>query len=1838
MAKNESYQKQLEQWKVVHEDSDLDFRVIPGLKKLPEKLRLIGFAIFHRNKKGEEVNYYARRDRDEKAFEELKKWQKETVPEIDKLSVADRKNIFATLGKDLADSIELAWQNMKLAPYEVGYYKSAFRAPKNPELTLQTRISWLRRLASNTAVFNESVLTPAWLAAWAKHAFEYSSDCVSPLLVAVINSKGKQADEVFDILFKTVTREHPTSVMADFVIQSLLSANRLEGWEIIEKTLLAAQRQEGLRQMILNSADCAHPEAFRRLLRIIVDQGLIRFSSVARSVDVWLKLLWDSASTKVLNENVESILNLMDSPAEHKQALASKDAEEVYRALWVTANSDAMEAVAQAKKLLKNPSDEIRYVAVWLLMQLGFKQAYEAKAQCIGDENLQVATLACLNLQGISAESEVLEQMSSLGNFHDDDEDDADGKNQLHRKDYFEKLEGLYLKLPEKPVTLKAIVWPWTERKVRQADLCAQLLETLGERPPTRMLPYLKGLNSWQQSKVIELLSKQKKWDTLTRTTLLDLVGHGSSDVRSAALEAIDQQTLTDDEYLKLEELLSRTSTDLRSGIIAKILKLSDPQALKSSARLMDASDAKKRLAGLEILRQLAEGNRCRSECQQAAVDYRAKRKKISTEEDVQLKEIAASGRNVWSMENALGFMDPKKLTKAEQPSKKKVQLITPAALECLKSLDDLIHENRSVAVRYKAWGREWKEALLGEVNYGLPILNGRKPVAKQLSTFPLWELWDKWNKNRPAKLRDKDGLELLRALAACKLADEYAHDSIRDFCKKADKKKIAMAVLGHVERIKLKYERTLEDILEWLFYSSIPKGALEYLLDCAENTAANVTEPMLKEMVQVKPARRDRWDDDEDWRGEEVFKVWPELLSSFIDRSGIELTSAQYARNFALDRFWDQPIAGCSRQPVSLTILLEAHKQKLVNFDDVVEAVLGPMQNGYDSYSELADLTARQPSKEIKKALVEVKGLTEFVTNVKAKLLDIELSRGEKQTVATEAVLAINCFWSIDTLFRILESLNGKFKRISGWNADVKDSRPASLTELARACYPTEKETAQDFALKAKQAMAAGYVTEDQLLELAFLAPQWSKFVGELLNWDGFSEGLYWFLAHMNTWMTDATEAAATAEGLEDDEDKDDVEDNDDDEDNDDNDNKPEKLSAWERLILERTPLSPAERREGAVDVEWFHRTFAILGEKRWKRMAECAKLAANAAQAKKAQFLADVLLGNTARKDLVDGIKKRNLKEYVRLLGLLPLAAGEKRSADLLERYDVLVGYKKYARGLSSLTKPEAMRALEIGMSNLARLAGYADPLRLEWALEAESIKDLVKGPVSVTKEGVAVTLRLDEDGRPELTVQRGDKSLKSVPAPIKKKHAAICELTDRATELRKKSSRIKQSLEVAMCRGDAIDAAELLQLMQHAILAPHLKRTVLIGDGIAGYPDKDGKVLRDHQGKLEPIKKGESLRIAHPSDLLKLKDWDKWQHECFQHERVQSFKQIFRELYMPTKAEQKAAQSTRFAGHQIGPKQAMALWNSRGWNTQDEVIKVFHDRAMIARVTFQYDAGTAAEIEGLTIESVEFVSRESYKPIKLSDVPPALFSEVMRDIDLVVSVAHRGEVDPEASESTVEMRTTLVRETCQLLGLKNVKLKAGRAIVDGYYGEYSVHLGSGGIQRMPGGALAIVAVHAQHRGRLFLPFADDDPKSAEILSKVLLLARDEEIMDPMILDQLGAPVKKRPAAVHANAAETKGNSKLTDKEPRSKIDKSTLADNIANVTSGKRRFEFSEGKSNKFWEIELAGNSVITSWGRIGTSGQSLTKQCASEQTAKELYEKLVQEKAGKGYTEV
>jgi uncharacterized protein (TIGR02996 family) len=62
---------------------------------------------------------------------------------------------------------------------------------------------------------------------------------------------------------------------------------------------------------------------------------------------------------------------------------------------------------------------------------------------------------------------------------------------------------------------------------------------------------------------------------------------------------------------------------------------------------------------------------------------------------------------------------------------------------------------------------------------------------------------------------------------------------------------------------------------------------------------------------------------------------------------------------------------------------------------------------------------------------------------------------------------------------------------------------------------------------------------------------------------------------------------------------------------------------------------------------------------------------------------------------------------------------------------------------------------------------------------------------------------------------------------------------------------------------------------------------------------------------------------------------------------------------------------------------------------------------------------------------------------------------------------------------------------------------------------------------------------------------------------------------------------------------------------------------------------RYEFSEGSSNKFWEIKLEGATFTTTYGRIGAEGQTTLKTFKNDAEAKKAYDKLVAEKVKKGY---
>jgi DNA ligase-1 len=88
-----------------------------------------------------------------------------------------------------------------------------------------------------------------------------------------------------------------------------------------------------------------------------------------------------------------------------------------------------------------------------------------------------------------------------------------------------------------------------------------------------------------------------------------------------------------------------------------------------------------------------------------------------------------------------------------------------------------------------------------------------------------------------------------------------------------------------------------------------------------------------------------------------------------------------------------------------------------------------------------------------------------------------------------------------------------------------------------------------------------------------------------------------------------------------------------------------------------------------------------------------------------------------------------------------------------------------------------------------------------------------------------------------------------------------------------------------------------------------------------------------------------------------------------------------------------------------------------------------------------------------------------------------------------------------------------------------------------------------------------------------------------------------------------------------------------------PPSTLEKgATTMTTTSTSPAGVRRFEFSEGTSNKFWEISTQGLEVTVRFGRIGAQGQTKVKAFPDEAAAARHVEKLVAEKTGKGYLEV
>jgi len=477
--------------------------------------------------------------------------------------------------------------------------------------------------------------------------------------------------------------------------------------------------------------------------------------------------------------------------------------------------------------------------------------------------------------------------------------------------------------------------------------------------------------------------------------------------------------------------------------------------------------------------------------------------------------------------------------------------------------------------------------------------------------------------------------------------------------------------------------------------------------------------------------------------------------------------------------------------------------------------------------------------------------------------------------------------------------------------------------------------------------------------------------------------------------------------------------------------------------------------------------------------------------------------------------------LKAY----GLLPL---ERADEEVLERYLLLKQMAKEASKYGPERQANTRAAVQAGIANLAQTAGYPDPVRLEWAMEArvadegvpldqrEAIDDW---DVELSLNGLDAKLQVFKQGKP----------LKTVPAGLRKLERFLA-FKETQARIKTQVSRFRATLEGMMTEGNTLGLEDLRNLAGLPLVARLLQGLILRTEaGGYGLFDPQGSCLSGLGGARMVL--NDEVRIAHSQDLFGDGLLSDWQREVVQRRLVQPFKQAFRELYVLTPAEADTHTfSNRFAGHLLKANVASRLLQARGWKLSSgdfaAVSKPFRKAGLVAEFDFPDAGHYLAETEAVTSDQIRFLGHH-HQPVPLKEVPPLIFSEVMRDADLIVSVAQaeegQGLWSPESFQRRAELVTALVGD----LGLKGVRCEGHFAYITGKRASYRVHLGSAVIHIDPGNYLCIVPdrTGSAKADVLFLPFADAEPKASEVISKILFLANDDQIRDKGILAQIAA-----------------------------------------------------------------------------------------------------------------
>ena len=1559
--------------------------------------------------------------------------------------------------------------------------------------------------------------------------------------------------------------ENGFSTVSHALIRGIVLSGNERMHEQLCKLLLAARLQEGLRQAICEDADMGTREAFLAILKTIMDNDLIRFSSVKRAVGTWLGIVSEETRDleRISAKNVDLAMRCLQETQFREECLQSEDAMQIYIALWSIAKNSVEKATEKLAWICDNGTRHQVLTAGYLVNNLENELLRHTAAKTVlrrFPEELDILAvyLPCfVPYHNVLARSIGLNRPDEEVKFYFSSNDEA--------AQYCDWLIELHGKIKKKELVFEPCIFPWHKAVLTKSDLLEKAMVTAfvgkdNERVQ-QLCPRLSEFGSDTRGSYLRMLSLLEKTAPI-RKALIDGLCDKSYYARQEAVQILREMELTAEEYLAIEDMLRLRYEDLRKYATELLLKQKDNALCESIRRLLSASKTEKRTAALDMLLQLRK-QEDRAHVAQTCMGYvqsiqdpttqekilvdqllpkAAKREKkvLFTEADRYNPQVEVDDFAKECIREFMAVFPDSKLESqvlAGKPVAAKVPLLKPKACATVQETEKLV---KSLSDFFVAHETEHFTSIMGrEVPIGTAVMHFVE-YGPNGSAVPRVDLWQKWQEEKGVTAQN-----LIRMLVLV-----HAQQEKGNYLKRCGvcmsvlfgpgfERPVTYRYMDHMHRIVL---RLLQDQLSkesWLRLASaigiwIARCLPEEMLLGTKGTpcAAELQIPQgtvyfpdprmqLAHELQLK-AQNDspghfiahpqvayflhRLDPGISEMQKQIIPISINIFdrsfratNTFMQENYGQIVSGTHSLLFdhiygGMDKFFGQyrlPDVSTYLHARNYDLISDAtlyyHMMEKNNLKSALELVTSvcavyPKEGTNVAAKSFAGYRGNHMRRECEKLLgkeAQDQQMISLCHRVSEALVDIvlseELVRGDSMTDYSKAVTGIQSLSGAELFVRILSAL-GKdpLDRDAYYYWRSGGSKRENLSYLLAHCAPAQGDSAEILA----KLLEGTDITKKRLVEAALYSPDWIDIIGEHLGIHGFKSACYYFVAHMN-----------------------------------------EQFDEQKKAIIARfTPLTDDELNMGAFDMDWFRSAYSQLGEKDFDLIYDAAKYISDGSKHTRARKFADAALGKLGVPETETEVKEKRNKDLLMAYAIIPL----EKDADLSHRYFFLQQFLKESRQFGAQRSASEKKAVEAALRNLATNAGFSDTMRLTLRMETKLVEENSDLFSDHPVQEWVFRLEVDNQGSAEILCFKDGKQLKTLPSKAKK-DPYVLRLADMKKQLTEQYRRTRRMLEQAMEDGATFSLVELRDLSKNPVVRPMLSKLALRSEEQLGF--FNGENVVDLSGNVLIASENAILTVAHPFHLYTSGQWPAFQKYLFDKQTVQPFRQVFRELYVKTADELGQFHSLRYAGNQIQPKKAAACLKERRWVADVEagLQKVYYKENIVATIFAMADWFTPADIEAPTLEYVAFYHRKTGEALKIDDIPEVIFSEVMRDVDMAVSVAHAGGVDPETSHSTVEMRAAILGFTLPLLRLDNVRIDGNHALVEGKLARYSIHLGSGVVHQIGGTMLSVLPVHSQHRGRIFLPFVDEDPKTAEIISKVILFSEDHKLKDPTILSQI-------------------------------------------------------------------------------------------------------------------